>query len=73
MTFEGAVLTALEWGEGNPREITERMQSRVRRALNRLADDGHIKRYGADGQGIEKIFSLSGRPHPSHPLWARRL
>jgi hypothetical protein len=61
LTFEDAVLKALEKGPGNPREITERLQNRVRETLNRLADDEKIERSGADGRGVEKIFQVTPR------------
>lgn len=62
MTLEDAVLQALEQGEGNPRQITERLEGRVRDTLNRLADEGKIAKRGYDGRGIEKRYSLSEPP-----------
>ena len=46
MSFEDAVWDALERGPGNPREIAERLTSRVRDTLNYLADNGKIARDG---------------------------
>lgn len=71
MTLEEVVLKALERGEGNPRQITERLVDRVRTTLNRLADDGKIKRYGHEGQGNEKTYRLSARPRPIVTFTAR--
>ncbi len=71
MTLEEALLKALEHGEGNPRQITERLEARVRDTLNRLADDGKIDRRGYDGRGNEKRYSL--RPEPPLPTITRRI
>jgi hypothetical protein len=63
VTLEDILLKVLESGvEGNPKEITLRLVDRVRQTLNRLADDGKIKKYGEDGQGIEKRYGLHDRP-----------
>lgn len=72
MTFEDAVLKALDQGPGNPREITERLQSRVRETLNRLAADGKIERLGAEGRGVEKIYRYP-RLVPVAPVFTGRL
>ncbi|MFZ2106131.1 MAG: hypothetical protein WAV18_12255 [Roseiarcus sp.] len=71
MTLEDALLRVLEHGEDNPREIAERLEGRVREALNRLADDGKINRRGYDGRGNEKRYSL--KPEPPLPTITRRI
>jgi hypothetical protein len=57
-----AVMRALEYGPGNPRQIAERLSDYVRKALNVLADDGTIDRNGFPGRGNEKIYSLKPLP-----------
>jgi hypothetical protein len=61
MTLADAVMEALKQGEGNPRQITERLVDRVRKVLNGLADGETIVRKGYEGQGNEKVYSLRHR------------
>jgi hypothetical protein len=62
MTLEEAVLKALEQGPGNLREITERLEWRVRNTLSLLAEADRINRAGWPGRGNEKSYSLKPPP-----------
>jgi hypothetical protein len=59
MTLDDAVLNALEQGSGNAKDITGRLVEQVRKALNGLAADRRIAKWGASGRGIEKTYSLN--------------
>jgi hypothetical protein len=61
MTLEDAVRDALAYGPGNARQITERLEWRVRQVLNRMAEDDKIERNGHPGRGNEKTYSEKPR------------
>ena len=62
MTLDDAIMKALEYGPGNPRQIAVRLADYVRKALNGLADDEKIDRKGYPGRGNEKTYSLKPTP-----------
>jgi hypothetical protein len=66
VTFEDGVLKALDLGERNARQVTERLESQVRRTLNRPADDGKIQRYEPKVEETKKpiVFILDLRLLP---------
>ena len=73
MTFEDGVLKTLDLGEGNARQVTERLESQVRRTLNRPADDGKIQRYEPKVEETKKTYRLHPRPKATPLFKVRKL
>jgi hypothetical protein len=70
LKLDEAVIEELERGDGNAKQIAERLSKRVYAALERLVREERVVKRGWEGRGNEKWYSL---PKASSPIFNRRL
>lgn len=70
LRLDEAIMEELERGDGNAKQIGDRLSRRVYEGLERLVRDGRVEKSGWSGKGNEKRYSL---PRSSTPVITGRL